>query len=184
MKKCSFFQENLAAFLDGELKPKFACRIQEHLDLCADCRGILKLHKQERRWLRQHNAEIEPSIYLWQRIEQNLDAEAEARSSLWDRLAAVLLPVPGKRLQNAAIGLILASALCVSMLLPFQSGTTWSNDQYVRQSMEQYIQWRESQQPLWDPYLATPISSIHELRSMNPFLENQSPAEKQNPFGT
>jgi hypothetical protein len=55
-------------------------------------------------------------------------------------------------------------------------------DQEVRQSMEKYIQWRQSQKLYELPGVSAPAASVDELRMANPFIKEKVRKADGNPF--
>lgn len=181
MMNCNACQENLTAWLDGELKAGIGARVRTHLEGCARCQDVLKQHRRERLWLEKHQTVLNPSPELWQRIEGDIRSQS-VPLPLWGRLLNLVHSHPAWRYQKAWAGAALTVLIAISGFFAFQQILAPSPEHSVRQMMEQYIQLRENQEQAHRPSVVPPASNVDELKSANPFLDETLPRPERNPF--
>lgn len=108
-------EEQLAAYLDGELDPAELAEARAHLHACAKCREALETHKRLSRAFKAIQPEV-PSDRMWRNIQSRLGKE-EARlsegRSMWDWLEGWGLTLPR---------LGMAMAACLGMVLVVMVG--------------------------------------------------------------
>lgn len=101
--KCTDIRDDLVAYLDGELDPRQATLIQEHLADCSECRSIGDQHRQ-----------------VWQLLDHYPPVPAPA--GFLDRILARVrlsrgpVRVPGLRMGGLWIA---AAAVLLVVLIPF-----------------------------------------------------------------
>jgi len=184
MSQCTEFQDNLTAWLDGELEKQPFDLLQQHLQSCVACQNAVRLQKQERLWLTGHDTELELRPELWHQIRRTLAREAVPDDrGFGKRLWNLLLPRPWPRFARAWIGVSLVALMATSGVLITSSYLTGpAPDQEVRQLMENYVQWRQHQKLYELPGVNAPATSIDELRMANPFLKEKTGKAESNPF--
>jgi anti-sigma factor RsiW len=109
MASCGAVQENLTAWIDGELSPRWTARVREHVDACADCaaeaanlRASIML--QCRVLPRLNAGEAVDAARLHARLQRAVAAAAAPRPSLWQWIFRPLVLAP-------ALALLLVLAL-------------------------------------------------------------------------
>jgi hypothetical protein len=184
MSQCTDLQNNLTAWLDGELEEKQQTLFQQHLWACTSCQEALHAQQHERLWLKENDCEIEPRPEVWYRIQRTIREEAGTdRRSLGERFWNWLSPRPLPHLSRAWIGISLIAMMAVSGLIITHSyRVDPALDQEVRQSMESYVQWRQYQMLYELPGVNVHTASIDELRMTNPFIEEKNGKADSNPF--
>jgi len=98
--RCRKVEKNLSAYLDRELKPQTAEKLEAHLAACPRCRGRRAALEGVEKVLRDFPAR-EPSPFLWTRVKANLGSEVRparlrptavgARAALVSVLVAAVL---------------------------------------------------------------------------------------------
>jgi anti-sigma factor RsiW len=184
MNPCTEFHDNSTAWLDGELEKQTFDRLQRHLQGCVACQKEVRLQKNERLWLKRNDTELELRPQLWNQIRRTLVQEAARDDGgFGERLWNLLLPRPWPRFARAWIGVSMVALMATSSILITNSYLTGpAPDQEVRQLMEKYVQWRQSQKLNELPGVNSPATSIDELRMANPFLKEKTDKAESNPF--
>src|SRR5690349_12262392 len=102
--RCDNVQSVLSAYSDGELAPRQAARVAEHLALCSSCRAEYQSLGHVVTALRALGEEELPAG-LHQAILRALDT---ARPSFWQRLSAAVAAQPVRPLAASAAAAALA----------------------------------------------------------------------------
>lgn len=102
--RCKKVQKMLTGFLDGEVSPKNACLIREHLSDCEECSRHVCEARQVMRWAGNWQA-VEPSPVFLMRLKARIRSEAEPKTR------AVSLWFPGMRRALAGV-----AAACIIFL--------------------------------------------------------------------
>lgn len=112
MPSCRSVRENLTAWVDGELSPRSAMRVQRHLAACSVCAAEADEMRTAIEWQRRclpqavMVAEFDPQP-LQARLRRALAAEPEPRPMWWARL---FQPV-------AVAGAVVAAAVALIVLM-------------------------------------------------------------------
>jgi len=184
MSRCTELQNSLTAWLDGELEERSHVLFLQHLQTCVSCQEAVQLQRQERLWLKEHDTELELAPELWHQIRRTLAQEAaRGDRGFGERFWSLLFPQPWPRFARAWIGISLVSLMAISSILITNSYMMGpAPDQEVRQLMENYVQWRQSQKLYELPGVNAPAMSIDELRMTNPFIKEKNGTAESNPF--
>jgi anti-sigma factor RsiW len=101
------FEEQISAWVDGQLEPAEMSRVESHLRDCGECRAAAdEMSAMVEAFRAAETAELPPS--LWGRIAANLDREASPRRA---GLRSWILPVIGNPLWVRAAAALLAVAI-------------------------------------------------------------------------
>ena len=99
MTSCGAVRENLTAWIDGELSPRWTERVREHITGCADCAAEAKNLRAsitlQRRVLTHLTAvgDVDAAA-LHARLRRAVAAEAEPRRSVWSWILRPLVLAP------------------------------------------------------------------------------------------
>lgn len=85
MTECSYIEEKLSAYMDGELAAEDAGRVERHLAECGHCSALLADLKRTKE-LVGGLEEVEPPPWLTRKIMAGVRSEARDRKGLFQRL--------------------------------------------------------------------------------------------------
>lgn len=106
-RRCGWAQRNLSAYVDRELDPRAAGKLEAHLSGCPRCREKLAELERVEAVLGAIPGR-EPSPFLWTRVKAGIDSQAEPARSRPVFARFRMAPVPAR---VAVVSLFLAVAL-------------------------------------------------------------------------
>ena len=102
--QCNDIQEKLSVYIEGDISSEERMLIDEHLKSCQQCNETIAEMKKTTEYVR-NLGDIEPPIWLTQKIMTKIRSEADKEKSIWQKLFHPLhikLPV------EAAVAVLLA----------------------------------------------------------------------------
>jgi hypothetical protein len=93
--KCEVCLELLEEYLDGELAPGDRDEVGAHLITCGGCAEQFAALTAEQELFARYDRELQVSVGLWNRIEDQIAPAPETSGAWWLRVAAALLLVIG-----------------------------------------------------------------------------------------
>lgn len=161
---CKRCNEELTAFLDGELSPDDSAEVQSHVANCRLCAQELSGLQEMGDLLDAHTRELDPHVGSWSMIRSRIEQPNSHRFSLQEwgpwRLTAATLAL---------------AAIVTFGYLHYRQVQSRDLDRYI----SQYIQDRETRlqgQPVSltptqfeDPYANNPFADVKAVLTDNPF---------------
>lgn len=107
-------EKDISAYIDRELKGREKLELEAHLRDCPECRAGFEEMSEVTRFFREAER-VEPSAFLWSRIENGLAGEKAERAWVWGAPILNFLRAYSRTLgaAAAALALCLAAGLAV-----------------------------------------------------------------------
>jgi anti-sigma-K factor RskA len=156
-------EEEISAWVDGQLGPGASGRVESHIRDCGDCRAAAKeMSALAEAFRATEIKELPPSI--WSRVEANLESAVPARGrDLWSRFVPVIGHPVWMR-ATAAILAVVVLAVGGALFIEYRSAA------------------EREKQALTEIQLSQNRLASLEAESYNPFRTAGAASSERNPF--
>jgi hypothetical protein len=174
---CRQYQEDLTAYMDGELSSSRAAEIETHVQQCTLCNDELEGLRGSALFLERSTRELELKPLLWRNVRAHISTMERpvARPKLLQLIA-------GHRLATGVATLAAVFTLGVGV---WSYRERRADEMHLRQYMNEYVRSREIQeiQEIKDgpPYRIPAVTSDDPGYTDNPFVTVR-PVSFENPF--